>query len=416
MTRLRVEALDRLVSPADEKHLAEVEAALEASVRELEPLLQPEERLRWQRFLPFLSRFRQHLTEAMQRLRQGQHERARALLTTEVDQLADHLQKELDAFSQENQAESVVLLEAADRRLARMRHFQIAVDLALAVGLLAIWWNVLRIIVRQRRQLDAHVRQVEQSNRDLDAFAGRIAHDLRNALTPLVFLAARLRRQTPDTGLGEPVARELEAAVRSARNLLDGLLAFSRAGQAHDPNARASLAAVVHEVERELTPLVARLQVELAVDVQDVDVACPPGLLQLVVANLAGNAVKFLDGRPVRHVRIEGAAAADGWCTLTVTDTGPGIPATAVERIFEPFYRVPGVQAAGTGIGLATVRRIVEAYGGQVTVESQAERGAIFRVRLRRAAAVERLATTGVRSADGSSRRIAGDSPPAPPR
>jgi signal transduction histidine kinase len=80
---------------------------------------------------------------------------------------------------------------------------------------------------------------------------------------------------------------------------------------------------------------------------------------------------------------------ADGWCALDVEDSGPGIPAGSVRKIFDPFYRVPGVTAPGTGIGLATVHRIVEAHHGTVEVVSPPGAGARFRVRLpvRRAAA-----------------------------
>lgn len=383
MTRLRVEALDRALRgrPVDDRHVAGINAALDAHLRELSGLLQPEEQVHWQRFVPLVVRFRQQLTDTMLGLQHGRQDQATALLATEVGPLATHLQAELDALGERNQAESVALLERADRRLVRMRHFQSGVDLALVLGLAGIWWSVLRIIRRQRRELDEHVGRIEQSNRDLDAFAGRIAHDLRNALTPLAFLAARLRRQSPEARLGEPVAGELEAAVRNARGLLDGLLAFSRAGQAQDADARASLAPVVEEVAREVTPLAARLEVRLTIDVHDLEVACPPGLLHLVVANLIGNAVKFLDGRRVREVTVT-ASSEERWCVLTIEDTGPGIPAAAVDRIFEPFYRVPGVQAAGTGIGLATVRRIVDAHGGEVTVASVATEGTRFRVRL----------------------------------
>jgi signal transduction histidine kinase len=65
-----------------------------------------------------------------------------------------------------------------------------------------------------------------------------------------------------------------------------------------------------------------------------------------------------------------------------VRDTGPGIPAASLSRIFDPFYRVPGATAEGTGIGLATVHRIVAAHGGKVTVDSTLGAGATFSVRL----------------------------------
>ena len=91
------------------------------------------------------------------------------------------------------------------------------------------------------------------------------------------------------------------------------------------------------------------------------------------------------------------ATPTNGTCELSIADTGPGIPADALPRIFEPFYRVPGTQTPGTGIGLATVHRIVEARGGSVTVESRMRHGSVFRVRLPlRAARGLTVSVTGV--------------------
>ena len=79
--------------------------------------------------------------------------------------------------------------------------------------------------------------------------------------------------------------------------------------------------------------------------------------------------------------RIEVAGSADGRLyALAIADTGPGIPPEAVGRIFEPFYRAPGARPGGAGIGLATVRRVMDAYGGAIAVESEVGRGTTFTV------------------------------------
>jgi signal transduction histidine kinase len=78
-------------------------------------------------------------------------------------------------------------------------------------------------------------------------------------------------------------------------------------------------------------------------------------------------------------VTIHGRVSGSGY-ELCIDDTGPGIPGDALARIFEPFYRVPGTIASGTGIGLATVRRIIDAYAGRITVRSTLGAGSSFRV------------------------------------
>ena len=109
--------------------------------------------------------------------------------------------------------------------------------------------------------------------------------------------------------------------------------------------------------------------------------ACAPALLLAVITNLLSNAFKFLDGRPVRRVRVV-ARVREGVCQLTVEDTGPGIAPEHQPRLFEPFYRTPGTRAPGSGLGLATVHRIVDAAGGSIAVSSSPDKGARFIVTL----------------------------------
>ncbi len=97
--------------------------------------------------------------------------------------------------------------------------------------------------------------------------------------------------------------------------------------------------------------------------------------------NLIGNAVKFVTGRSRREVRIS-ARRVGSDCRVTISDTGPGIPEGWRTKIFEPFVRVPGTVEPGSGIGLATVNRIVRAHGGDVEVTANGKEGVVFVVRL----------------------------------
>ena len=114
-----------------------------------------------------------------------------------------------------------------------------------------------------------------------------------------------------------------------------------------------------------------------AEDIPDVQVRCNAGLLHVILANLCGNAVKYLEGQAERRVRVS-AREEGSLCRIEVEDTGPGIPKEAQSKIFQPFFRVEGTHAPGTGIGLATVRRILDARGGRIEVESAEGRGARF--------------------------------------
>jgi signal transduction histidine kinase len=169
--------------------------------------------------------------------------------------------------------------------------------------------------------------------------------------------------------------------VRQGRALIEGLLAFSRAAAPARTGESTPLAAAIHDALVELAPMADRVGAHVRVAADDVWVACPPGLVHLVAANLLGNALKFLQGQPHREVSVA-VGARDGRAELVVSDTGPGIPTDALPRIFEPFYRAPGVTAPGTGIGLATVRRIVDAHGGEIAIASRPGEGTTVRVSL----------------------------------
>jgi signal transduction histidine kinase len=387
ISRLRAETMELLVpeNDADDTYedLRTITTALDAALSELEPLLQPEEERMWSRFVPLLVRFRHHDDAAIAAAKQGDDAHARSILTDEVNPLENELQGCLDDLARFNEERSARSVAAADATLARVMLVETVLGAGLLIGLAAIWLTALSTLARQRRKLEEYVARVESSNRDLDAFAGRIAHDLGNALAPVGFGAAALRRLA---GRPESVARiaaQLDATMQRTRGLIAGLLAFSRAGRGTASSEVAHVAPTLESVLEELAPLAARVDATLDVALADAVVACPPGLLHVVAANLLGNALKFLAGRPLRRATVTARTVDDRWCELTIADTGPGIPRESLQRIFEPFYRVPGTVVEGTGIGLATVHRIVTAHGGTIAVESEVGRGTAFRVRLR---------------------------------
>jgi signal transduction histidine kinase len=234
-------------------------------------------------------------------------------------------------------------------------------------------WMVSRIAAAERT--------LEARNRDLDAFAGRVAHDLKNALGPVTMSTSLLRRAADPVRVGE-IADRIERSSRRAAEIIEALLAFSRGSSTVAEDEAASVKEAITSVLDEVSGVAAQsgVTVELG-DVPDLAVRCEPRLLHIALANIVGNAVKYVAGSTVQRVRV--SAAQEGVaCRIDVEDTGPGIPPPEREKIFLPFYRVPGSRATGTGIGLATVRRIVEARGGDIHVDSTPGNGSVFRLRL----------------------------------
>jgi two-component system OmpR family sensor kinase len=267
-------------------------------------------------------------------------------------------------------------------------HVLAVATVAALVLAVALGWALARTLgglSRSRAALDASLARLERANRDLDAFAGRIAHDLRNILAPLPLTAGRLRHHGHDQAVVDASADKIERVARRADGLLEALLAFARAGQPPDGSAAALVSKAVRDALDDLAHLRSLVDAEVHVDLDgdgaEVEVHCAPSLLYTVVANLLNNALKFVEGRPRREVRIR-ARREGGLGEITVSDTGPGLSEETQPRIFEPFYRAPDAKAPGTGIGLATVERIVQAYGGRLTVRSRLGEGATFVVRL----------------------------------
>jgi signal transduction histidine kinase len=231
-------------------------------------------------------------------------------------------------------------------------------------------------------QLDEQAGELQRSNAELEQFAYVASHDLQEPLRKVASFC-QLIEQRYDDQLDERGRQYIAFAVDGARRmqqLINDLLTFSRVGRAPVPsdviacddvlrNALTSLAAAIEESGAEIAagPLP--------------PVRGEPALLAAVFQNLIGNALKF---RGPERPRVEIAAARDGDAWLfTIADNGIGIEPQYAERIFMIFQRLhPKDVYAGTGIGLALSRKIVEYHGGRIWLDTDAGAGTTFRFTL----------------------------------
>lgn len=220
---------------------------------------------------------------------------------------------------------------------------------------------------------------LETAVREMEAFSYSVAHDLRAPIRAIDGFSAMLEEDHA-AGMG-PEAAHLVARVRAGANrmgrLIDDLLAFSRATRAALARGPINMTGLA----RRAVAGQAREAAEGGVEVRAGELPSASGddaLVGVVFDNLLSNAIKFSAGRPGALVEI-GAEERDGVVEYFVRDNGIGFDPRYASKLFEVFERLHrSDEFAGTGIGLALVRRIVEKHGGRVRAEGEPGRGATF--------------------------------------
>lgn len=221
--------------------------------------------------------------------------------------------------------------------------------------------------------------RLESAVRELESFSYSVSHDLRAPLRTISAftqaLAEDLRYQLDDKAR-DHLRRVLAAAARM-NELIDALLELSRINRAPLGRHRVDLSAVARAVLDDIRrrDVTRRLRANVALDlVADAD----GRLVRILFDNLLGNAWKFTAKSADPRVEI-GSERRDGETVFFVRDNGAGFDMTYADRLFTPFQRLHSDREyAGTGIGLATVRRIVERHGGRIWAESHPGAGATF--------------------------------------
>jgi signal transduction histidine kinase len=237
---------------------------------------------------------------------------------------------------------------------------------------------------------------LRRSNEELEQFSYRVAHDLteplRTIATHTQLLQAGLRTQSVEQ-LSESMQFVSEAA-RRMKTFIDGLLTYSRithtGGTVLDIECEALLAVALEDMQTAIQESGAQVTHDPLPRI-----AATVGFEQ-VFQNLIGNAIKYRRSGVSPNIHISAKADGDSW-VFSVRDNGLGIETRYQEYIFQAFHRLHGQEIPGSGIGLATCRKIVEAHGGSIWVESQIGVGSTFYFRLPRVsgASLSQHATEG---------------------
>jgi PAS domain S-box-containing protein len=218
--------------------------------------------------------------------------------------------------------------------------------------------------------------KLEQANKELGAFAYSVSHDLRAPLRHIDGFIGLLHKKAAGA-LDEQGRHYMDAIAGAAQKmglLIDDLLAFSRMGRHAMAFRPVALGTLVHAVIQELEPDAAGRHIDWRIGDLPV-VSGDAAMLQMVLSNLIANALKFT--RPRHRAEIEiGCQGGEKETIFFIRDNGVGFDMTYVDKLFGVFQRLHRAEEfEGTGIGLATVQRIIQRHGGTVWAESEVEKG-----------------------------------------
>jgi two-component system, OmpR family, sensor kinase len=293
-----------------------------------------------------------------------------------MDQVAgrfEEINRDLDQLDSINESVSTRSLESLEslRRQLQILIFGIG-GLALAANALLGRW-LSRRVRRRENEMSFEAGALAARNREFDAFAVRVAHDVRTPLASIEQAASALATRV---GAEDREIQLLRRGAQRIEALKDELLTLALSeGAAQgwcDP------ARIAVQVEDDFRTVFEAERGALRVEVMPAEVGCSAGLLYQALTNLLDNGVKYHRPSVAPHVKVVGAAI-DGGYDLRVTDNGIGMSREEAGHVFEPFYRSPRTKdTPGKGLGLSIVKRVAEVSGGWTAVETVVGQGSTF--------------------------------------
>lgn len=253
----------------------------------------------------------------------------------------------------------------------------------LSLGLVGFASVVVRRDFEKRQQAEDSLRQLNAelatANQELAAFSYSVSHDLRAPLRSIDGFSQVIEEDYGDKldDAGRDHLARVRAATRRMSGLIDDLLKLSRITRAEMQRVPMDLSALAREIAGELQRREPqrRVQWEIA---DELSAQGDPQLLRVALENLLGNAWKFTGKRADAVIQF-GRLECDGQTVFCVRDNGAGFDMAYAKHLFGAFQRMHSVaEFDGTGIGLATVQRIMHRHGGRVWAEAEVDKGAVF--------------------------------------
>lgn len=227
--------------------------------------------------------------------------------------------------------------------------------------------------------LSQRVGELGTANDELESFSYSVSHDLR---TPLRHIDgfARILKEEYSPQIPEEAHRYIDRIIQAATHmghLVDDLLNLARIGRQELTRKRTRIGEVVRQAMSDLPAEAGEREIEWRIEPLP-EMNCDPGLMKLVFTNLLSNAVKFTRKKTPAVIEV-GSRVTDGALTIFIRDNGVGFDPQYADKLFGVFQRLHRQEDfEGTGIGLATVQRIIRRHGGEIRAESQLDSGTTF--------------------------------------
>lgn len=226
----------------------------------------------------------------------------------------------------------------------------------------------------QRVEMEQQLRE-QTSLARLGEMAAVIAHEVKNPLAGVRGAIQVIGTRLPKDGKDAAIVTEIVKRIDGLNGLMQDLLLFARPPK--PKSAVVDLATMMAATADLLAGDPALKEVQVTIDGAAPHILADAELLKIVFVNLLVNAAHAMQGRGT--IRVSLTPVADSWCQIDVADQGPGIPEEALGKIFVPFFTT---KARGSGLGLSTARRIIEAHRGKITIACPPAGGTIVTVRL----------------------------------
>lgn len=250
-------------------------------------------------------------------------------------------------------------------------------DLLLSVYEAAISRN--EELIKTQRRLEELNANLKDANQELESFARTVSHDLRSPLSGIIGLT-ELLKDDYSSALDEDAISFLESILISSKNmqqLVNDLLGYSRSASLEIHLQKIDLSLMAKKTVEELTNLTYRKEYEVTID-EGMEIMADRPLIRIVMNNLIENSLKYSQKKEKPEIHI-GKEIKNNKTIFFVKDNGSGFDMDKAENLFRPFIRLHNqTEFDGTGVGLSTVKRIIDRHGGQIWFDSAADKGTTF--------------------------------------